>query len=151
MASQHGDLHLGHILGAAGLLEADVLNVRHTYTSADGLVRGATPEQVRDYTRRQHRKPGLFPANPPRLWLIFAADGGLRSRFLAAYDNRGPLVDERDEMFRFYDLHESEALVALRDRLVIEWPAPINWTRAGSRSRDLPVVEIADPLCVRVS
>ncbi|MCZ2830912.1 GIY-YIG nuclease family protein [Modestobacter sp. VKM Ac-2986] len=146
-SARRGDLTLGHVLGAARLDPAEVLVVRHTYR-ADGLShpQGATVDAVREYTRAQDVKGGKFPRSPPSLWLVFMADGKRRSRFLTAYENHGEDVGERTATGRFYDLHPSEALAALRDRLVIEWSADtINWAKGGAAAAQMPVVEIADP------
>lgn len=144
MTSAHGDLDLGHILHAAGLAESDILCVRHTYSSG-GLGRDSTVEKILAFTRRQDLKPGKIPATPPRVWLIFIADGGQNSRFLTAYDNFGEIDEERTDIHRVFDLHESEVLSSLRSRLVVDWPGPINWTRPGSRAHECSVVEIAHP------
>jgi hypothetical protein len=101
-----------------------------------------------DYTRRQKLKPGKVPADPPRVWLVFMADGGRRSRFLTAYDNHGELHKERTGIHRVFDLRESQAMSALRNRLVIDWPDPINWARHGVRASEPAVMEIADPQVV---
>ena len=145
-ASPRGDLSLGHLLGAAGIPAADVLVIRHTYRP-DGLrnAHEATPDAVREYTRAQD-SGNKIPQTPPRLWLIFMADGKRRSRFLTAYENRGELVAERQDRLRFFDLAESDVLASLQDRLVIEWSSDaINWAKLGTAADRLPVVEIADP------
>ena len=145
-AAGRGDLRLRNIFDAAGIESGDVLVIRHTYRP-DGLLNAheATPDVVREYTRAQD-SGNKVPQSPPRLWLIFLADGKRRSRFLTAYENRGELVSERLDGLRFFDLQPSEALSALRDRLVIEWSADaINWAKSGVVAARLPVVEIADP------
>lgn len=147
MTSADGELRLGHILNATGLTDAEVLCIRHTFTP-NGLHRDSTLRQVLDYTRRQSLRPGKIPADPPRVWLVFMADGGRRSRFLTAYDNYGELRKERTEIYRVFDLRESQTVSALRNRLVIDWPDPINWVRHGKRASEPPVVEIADPQVV---
>lgn len=142
-----GDLTLRNILDATGIEEADVLAIRHTYRP-DGLrnVHEATPDVVREYTRDQGMRSGKFPKAPPRLWLIFMADGRRRSRLLTAYDNHGEVVAERIGDRRFFDLHQSQALSSLSGRLVVEWSADtINWAKNGAAAGRLPVVEIADP------
>lgn len=142
-----GDLTLQNILDAAGIDTADVLVIRHTYRQ-DGLrnAHEATPDVVREYTRDQSMSTGKFPQAPPRLWLIFMADGGRRSRFFTAYENHGEVVAERVDTRRFFDLQKSGALSSLRDRLVIAWSADtINWAKSGGTASRLPVVEIAHP------
>ncbi len=74
------------------------------------------------------------------------ADGARRSRFVCAYENRGESIGERTADSRFFDLHESELLASLRNRLVIDWPRDtINWVKRGASAASFPLVEIADP------
>jgi hypothetical protein len=146
-SSVRGDLTLADLLTAAGLATDDVLLVRHTY-SADGLTgpRDATVENVLTYSRAQALRQSKIPKDPPALWLNFLADGKRRSRFLVAYENRGEVLAERTADQRYFDLHQSDVLVSLRNRLVIEWSNDtINWAKTGEKARQMPVVEIADP------
>lgn len=146
-SSMHGDLSLADLLSVAGVATDDVLLIRHTY-SADGLTgpHDATVENVLTYTRVQSVRQSKIPRDPPAVWLNFVADGKRRSRFLVAYENRGEVLAERTDVQRFFDLHPSDVLLSLRDRLVIEWSNDtINWAKAGARAAQMPVVEIADP------
>lgn len=134
---------------SAGLNLAELVVVRHTYT-AGGLETAAdlTPEKVLAYTRSQHLVNKLGKT-PPRLWLVFMADGGLRSRFLTAYENHGELVEERDDTHRYFDLRPSTVLSALAGRLLIEWSRdPVNWAKVGPSAATFPIIEIADPQAV---
>lgn len=142
-----GDLSLADLLGVAGIATQDVLLIRHTY-SADGLTgpHDATVENVLTYTRVQSVRQSKIPRDPPAVWLNFMADGKRRSRFLVAYENRGEVLAERTDGKRYFDLHPSDVLASLRNRLVIEWPNDtINWAKAGGKADQMPVVEIADP------
>src|SRR3954464_5378095 len=124
----HGDLSLADLLNVAGVATDDGLLVRHTY-SADGLTgpHDATVENVLTYSRAQSIRQSKIPRYPPALWLNFVADGKRRSRFLAAYENRGEVRAERTDVLRYFDLHVSDVLVSLRDRLLLERPThPIN-------------------------
>lgn len=141
-------LHLGHVLAAAALDESDILCLRHTFNPTSGLRTGATPTEVLAYTRRQDLRPGKIPAAPPRVWLVFAADGGARSRLLAVYENHGEIEQERTDVHRVFGLQDSHILADLVNRLVVDWPGQINWTRPGSRAHQLRIVEIADPQVV---
>lgn len=144
--SFHGNLTLGHILNAAGIQQSDVLVIRHTYNS-DGLVSAAdlTDEKILEYTRQQSHRNKIGP-HPPKLWLSFIAEGGLRSRFLAAHDNHGVLETENTVDHRYFDLRASEALSSLRSRLMIEWSRdPVNWAKRGGLAQSFRVLEIADP------
>jgi hypothetical protein len=146
MTADSGGLNLGHILAATGVADvSDVLVVRHTVSEELGPLESVTPGQVLAYTRRQGRK---IPARPPGTWLVFFADGGRRSRFHTAYENRGELVEQREPEIhiRYFDLHPSPLLQPLAGRLVIEWSKDaINWAKSGATAAEFPVVEIADP------
>lgn len=140
-----GDIDLGHLLIAAGLDADEILVLRHTFTT-NGL-RGPedlTPPKVLAYTRSHGARK--FPANPPRWWLVFVADGQLRSRFFVAYENRGEVAAERTATHRFFDLEPTDLLEKLQGRLVIQWSKDaVNWAKSGVAARQFPVVEIADP------
>lgn len=149
LPSPSGDLSLGHIIDAAGIDLDDVVVLRHTYRtgSADELQGPAdlAPERLHDYTHRQ-RIGNKLGKTPPRVWLIFIADGKRRSRFVTAYENRGEISSRRTETLRYFDLEESELLGSLKNRLVVEWSKDtINWAKNGSVAAKFPVVEIADP------
>lgn len=152
MAIDSGNLNLGHILNAAGITRPDdVLAIRHTYKTLEGIrtFTDATPANLLAYTRHQDLRASKIPQQPAGTWLIFMADGARRSRFVCAYENRGEVDHERTADSRFFDLHESEMLSALRNRLVIDWPRDtINWTKSGESAASFPVVEIADPNAV---
>ena len=126
-SDRRGELRLGDILAAAGVDAAEAVVLRHTH-KADGL-RGPedlVPERLLEYTRRQglSNKLGRSPA---RLWLVFIAEQGLRSRLLCAYDNHGEVLAERDSAYRYFNLALSDVLSALNDRLVINWSRdPVN-------------------------
>lgn len=149
MAADSGDLNLGHVLAAAGVTDAnDVLAIRHTYKTLEGIRTSAdaTPANLLAYTRHQDLRASKIPQQAAGTWLIFMADGARRSRFACAYENRGEALDERTADSRFFDLHESELLASLRNRLVIDWPKDtINWAKRGTSAASFPVVEIADP------
>lgn len=146
-SSLRGDLSLADLLRVAGVATDDVLLVRHTY-SPDGLTgpHDATVEKVLAYTRVQSVRQSKIPRDPPAVWLNFMADGKRRSRFLVAYENKGEVLAERTDVKRYFDLHPSDVLASLRNRLVVEWSNDtINWAKAGARADQMPVVEIADP------
>lgn len=140
-----GDLDLGHVITTAGIDLDAVIAVRHTYNT-DGLAgpQDLTPEKVLMYTRRQGFRK--FPAQPPEHWLVFVTDGGLRSRFFGTYENRGEVQTERTDAFRCFDLHPSNLLASLRNRLVIEWSRDaVNWVKTGRAAAQFRLLEIADP------
>ncbi|MGI5186858.1 GIY-YIG nuclease family protein [Promicromonospora sp. CA-289599] len=140
-----GDLDLGHVVLAAGVELESTIAIRHTY-NPDGLQgpQDLEPEKVHAYTRRQGLRK--FPTDPPACWLVFITDGGLRSRFLTAYENRGEVDAERTATDRYFDLQPSDLLVTLRDRLVIQWSRDaVNWVKRGTAAAQFTILEIADP------
>lgn len=153
-SSQSSSLKLGHILSGLGAehdppigLE-DIHVIRHSFNpgSHDGL-RGPEDlalERVIAYTRQQSVLTRRFPADPARYWVILIADGQKRSRLYGTFENRGELAALRDDTYRTFDLHPSDFLAPLADRLVVEWNSPRNWHRRGTSAADLPVLEIAD-------
>jgi len=151
VAAGSGNLSLRHVLDAAGVTNQEVLAIRHTYNTLEGVGEFAdtTPATLLTYTRRQDLQGSKIADQPARLWLIFMADGGRRSRFVCAYENNGEVLTERTADSRFFDLHESELLSSQRNRLVIDWPKDtINWAKRGESAADFPIVEIADPVAV---
>lgn len=149
-------LTLSHVLAGVGadrnppVRLDDIHIIRHTFRPNDeSALRGPedlTEERVLVYTREQDVSPRRFPAVPPRYWVIFVADGKNRSRFWGTFENHGELETERTESCRFFDLHSTDFLAPLKDRLVIDWDNPRSWHRgAGSASAArMQVVEIAD-------
>lgn len=141
-----GELTLGHVLAAAGADLAELVVLRHTYT--DGGLENAgdlTPDKILAYTHWQALNNRLGKT-PRRIWLVFMADGGRRSRLLEAYENHGEVVGERTDTMRRFDLRPSALLASLRGRLVVEWSKdPVNWAKPGETAATFPVVEIADP------
>jgi len=140
-----GDIDLGHLLLAAGVELDTTIVIRHTY-NPDGLTgpHDLTTQKVHAYTRRQGFRK--FPTAPPENWLVFVTDGGLRSRFLTAYDNRGEATAERTATHRYFDLEPSDLLATLRGRLVVQWSKDaVNWVKQGHAAAQFTVLEIADP------
>lgn len=141
----HGELKLGHLFQAAGLVPEDVVVIRHTLTpdgmtSADALGPGLVA-----YTREQTLRNSKIRQAPGRIWLNFLATSGRRARFLTAFENHGEILDDRTENKRFFDLQPSEVFAAHRHRLVVEWTADtVNWAKTGEQALTMPVVEIAD-------
>lgn len=138
-------LQLGHILAGMGANIDEVLAIRHTYRP-DGIPSptAATPESILAYTREQSASTLKLMRQPPRLWLVFMADGKRRSRLIAAYENHGELPEQRTATHRYFDLRPSTALASLRDKLVITWSGDaVNWAKRGTVAASFPVEEIA--------
>jgi hypothetical protein len=145
--SPTGALNLGHVFAIAGAEDlTKILVIRHTYTK-DGITDAAavTPAKLIAYTSSQSTNPRTFPADPPPLWVTFLTDGGLRSRFLTAYECRGELTGQLTEASRIFDLRPSDFLLELQGRLVIEWSRGPRWQNTAVKAASLPVLEIADP------
>lgn len=139
-------LELGHVLAGMGLEDlTDVLVIRYTY-HRDGIPSpaAATPERLLAYTRQQSVSTLKLMKAPPRLWLVFMADGKRRSRFVTAYENHGEVPEERDATHRYFDLRPSTALDSIKDKLVITWSGDaVNWAKRGVVAASFPVEEIA--------
>ncbi|MFC8304840.1 GIY-YIG nuclease family protein [Specibacter sp. NPDC057265] len=149
-------LTFSHVLAGVGaefdpaIRLDDIHLIRHTFKPNDpeGL-RG--PEDVSDervlyYTKKQDLSPRRFPANPPRYWVVFLADGKRRSRLWGTFENHGEVIGERTDEVRCYDLRPSPFLSPLNDPIVIEWDTPRSWHRSASAvsAMRMPVLEIAD-------
>jgi hypothetical protein len=103
-----------------------------------------TEDKVRRYTRFKGTSPRQFPTDPERYWVVLIADGKRRSRLWGAFENLGEVVAERTAESRFFDLHRSDILKPLVNRLVVEWDTPCVWHRRAASAADMPVLEIAD-------
>lgn len=149
-SEQTGELTLGHVVTALGQVNiSDVIALRHTIRPKDPTsLQNLTETSVLEYTRVQKVATNIFPKTPPRLWLVFAAEGarGTHSRFYRGYENNGEVLSERTETDRAYDLRPSLVLNSLRNRMVIDWGAgAIGWAKNGAKAAALPIAEIADP------
>ncbi len=150
-AAWEGALTLGDILATAGVTNlSDVLVIRHT-VGGPGLAddSAVNPNGVLEYTRDQELTTLKFPKAPPRHWLVFIADGQLRSRFFTSYTNEGEALGERTHDRRRYHLAPSSLLHTLSNRLVIEWGRdPVNWAKMATKAASFRVLEISDPVAL---
>ncbi|MFL0242350.1 MULTISPECIES: GIY-YIG nuclease family protein [Mycobacteriaceae] len=147
-------LTLGHVLAALGaehdppISLDDIRVIRHSFNTGEELgLRGPedlTEDKVRRYTRFQGASPRQFPPEPERFWVVLVADGKKRSRLWGVFENRGEITAERTADVRYFDLHRSDFLTPLVNRLVVEWDTPRVWHRRASRVAGMPVLEIAD-------
>jgi len=141
-------LTLGTILHGTGIdpLEAQV--IRHAFvrehedTGLQGIHADSTDEQILRYTGQQSAVQRVFPAVPPKYWIVFVREGGDRARLWAVVENRGELSN--DGVVRTFDLVVSEFMADLRNRLVIGWRSPRTWRLTGPTASAYPVMEIAD-------
>src|SRR5690625_754372 len=78
-------LTLGPVLRSAGIDPADAQAIRHAFvrehedSGLPGIHADSTDDEILEYTRRQSAKPRVFPADPPRLWVVFVREGGDRA------------------------------------------------------------------------
>lgn len=141
-------LTLGSIMGSAGIDPVDAHVIRHAYvrehedTGLPGIHADSTDEEILAYTSEQSAKPRIFPASPPRMWVVFIREGGDRARLWSVLENRGEISN--DGALRTFDLVESEHLTDLRNRLVVGWRSPRTWRLNGPTAAGYPVMEIAD-------
>lgn len=141
-------LTLDAILRSAGIDPADAQAIRHAFvrehedTGLQGIHADSTGDEILAYTSQQSAKPRIFPAAPPRIWVVFIREGGDRARLWSVLENRGEVAN--DGALRTFDLVASEHLADLRNRLVIGWRSPRTWRLNGPTAAGYPVVEIAD-------
>lgn len=138
-------LTLNALLTAADISPRDVLAIRHTFVELhdDGnpvLSPHSTNEDILNYTATQSSDAQKFPRNPPRFWAVFIKDHGRAARFHAIYQNRGVLTD--NGTLRHFDLRLTNLLADYKDRLVIDWAAPIRWHVSGESASKYRILEI---------
>lgn len=141
-------LTLDAILRSAGIHAADAQAIRHAFvrehddTGLPGIDTNSTDNEILAYTREQSANSRIFPADPPRIWVVFLREGGDRARLWSVLENRGEVSN--DGALRTFDLMPSEHLADLRNRLVIGWRSPRTWRLNGPTAAGYPVMEIAD-------
>lgn len=140
-------LDLGVLLQHAGLEPATIQGIRHSFVGlhedgTSGIHMNSTDDEILAYTRRQRADSRLFPAVPPRFWVVFIREGGDRARFWGVVENFGE--ESNDGFLRFFRLEISAHMSELRNRLVIKWKAPRSWRLNGETVAKYPVVEIAE-------
>lgn len=139
-------LTLYALLTATDISPRDVLAIRHAFVELHddgnpGLSPHSTDEDILNYTATQSSDAQKFPRNPPRFWAVFIKDQGRAARFHAIYENCGVLTD--NGTLRYFDLYTTELLADYKDRLVIDWAAPIRWHVSGERASTYRILEIA--------
>lgn len=141
-------LTLGSIMDTAEIDPQDAQVIRHVYikehedSGNSGIHPESTDTEILEYTREQSANPRIFPAVPPRTWVVFLREGGDRARLWAVVENHGEMSN--DGTRRTFDLVVSERMTDLRNRLVIGWRSPRTWRLNASTAADYPVAEIAD-------
>ncbi|MFB6677079.1 GIY-YIG nuclease family protein [Streptomyces sp. NPDC057684] len=141
-------LTLEPILRSAGIDLADAQVIRHAFvkehgdTGLQGIHADSSDDEILAYTSQQSSKPRIFPAVPPRIWVVFVREGGDRARLWAVVENRGEVSN--DGVLRTFDLVVSEQMADLRNRLVIGWRSPRTWRLNGPTAAGYPVMGIAD-------
>lgn len=141
-------LLFGSILHSAGIDSGDAQVIRHAYVSEHedsghtGLHADSTDAEILAYTGEQSANPRIFPATPPRFWVVFIRESGGRARLWAVVENRGETSN--DGSLRTFDLVVSDQLAGLHHRLVIGWRSPRAWRINATTAAEYPVLEIAD-------
>ena len=140
-------LTFAQIMLSADIDPADTLVIRHAYVrehedGTPGIHADSTAEEVLAYTSEQSANPRVFPAVPPKTWVVLLPEGGDRARLWAVLRNNGETSN--DGVLRRFDLQPSEQLRDLRNRLVIGWRSPRTWRINATTAASYPVVEIAD-------
>lgn len=141
-------LTLEAILDSAGIQPTEAMVIRHAYvrehedTGLVGIHADSTDAEILHYTARQSAKQRVFPAAPPKVWVVFVREGGDRARLWSVVENRREVSN--DGTLRTFDLSASDQLADLRNRLVIGWRSPRTWWINGTTAAKYPVMEIAD-------
>lgn len=141
-------LTLEPIMRSAGIDPGEALVIRHAYvrehedTGRQGLHADSTDVEILQYTSEQSAKPQIFPAVPPRIWIVFVREGGDQARLWSVVENRGEISN--DGQRRKFDLVVTDHLEDLKARLVIGWRSPRTWRLNGPTAAGYPVKEIAD-------
>lgn len=79
-------LTLDAFLRSAGINPAETQAIRHAFvhehedSGTPGINANSTDEEILAYACQQSAKPRIFPANPPKLWVVFLPEGGDRAR-----------------------------------------------------------------------
>lgn len=107
-----------------------------------GIHADSTDAEILEYTSQQSVRPRIFPAVPPRIWVVSVREGGDRARLWSVVENRGEIAN--DGSYRTFDLVVSEHMEDLRNRLLIGWRSPRTWRLNGLTAAGYPVMEIAD-------
>jgi hypothetical protein len=137
-------LTFGAILASAEIDPAEAMVIRHAYVRGDAYAIHAdsTAEQILAYTSGQSANPRIFPAIPPKTWVVFLPEGGDRARLWGVVTNNGEV--SRSAGGRTFDLEPTEQMADLWNRLVIGWRSPRTWWIRARTAAAYPVAEIAD-------
>lgn len=136
------------ILHSAGIDPGDAHVIRHAYvrehddSGLPGIHANSTDAEILQYTSQQSARARIFPAAPPRIWVVFIREGGDRARLWSVLENRGETSN--DGTLRTFDLVASEQMADLRNRLVIGWRSPRTWRINATTAAGYPVMGIAD-------
>lgn len=114
----------------------------HPDSGLAGIHADSTDAEILEYTRNQSANATRFPANPPRLWVVFIREGGDQARLWSVVENRGETTS--DGIRRIFNLVQSERMEDLRNRLVVGWKSPRTWRMNATTAARYPVVGIAD-------
>ncbi len=146
-------LSLGLILDSEGLVNEDVIVIRHAYRAEpagsplEGIHADSTDEQILEYTRHQSASSRTFPTKPPRYWVVLVPDGGSRARLWRVVENHGEVSN--DGVRRGFEMTITDYMTDLANRLVIGWRSPRAWWVYGVTAYSYPVIEVADAQPIR--
>jgi hypothetical protein len=135
------------VMSSAGGDPAEALVIRHAYVAVHddgtrGISAATSDEDLLVYTSIQSVRTRIFPASPPRVWMVFLPEGGDRARLWRVLVNHGETG--RNETNRDFHLEVAEEMADLRNRLVIEWRSPRTWKVSAATAASYRVLEIAD-------
>lgn len=135
------------IIASAGIDTADALVIRHAYVplhedGTPGVHADSTDAEIMAYTSGQSANPRIFPAIPPKTWIVFLPEGGDRARLWSVLHNHGETSN--NGVRRTFHLEHTDLLDDLRKRLVLGWRSPRTWRIRATTAAEYPVKEIAD-------
>lgn len=140
-------LTFAQILAGSDIEPTEAMVIRHAYVrehedGTTGIHADSSDDEVLAYTCRQSASSRVFPADPPRTWIVFLPEGGDRARLWSVVHNAGEISN--DGALRTFDLQRTDDLEDLNNRLVIGWRSPRTWRINATTAANYPVVEIAD-------
>jgi len=141
-------LTLGPLLIDAGIDPRSAIVIRHAFvpshadTGIVGIHADSTDAEILRYTANQSTNSRMFPAIPPRHWVVFVREAGNQARLWSIVENVGEVSN--NGIRREFDLSVTEHMEDLRGRLIIGWRSPRAWWMKATTAAAYPVAGIAD-------